>query len=47
MTPPDQARIEWWRSSSPAFSEDPRHVRRITMVADYDHAGTLPPLPTA
>jgi ribose 5-phosphate isomerase B len=29
------------------FSEDPRHVRRITMVAEYDESGTLPPLPTA
>ena len=29
------------------FSGDPRHVRRITMVADYDESGTLPPLPSA
>jgi ribose 5-phosphate isomerase B len=27
------------------FSGDPRHVRRITMVAAYDTDGTLPPLP--
>jgi len=26
------------------FSGDPRHVRRITMVAAYDAEGTLPPL---
>ena len=28
------------------FSNDPRHVRRIAMVAAYDDDGTLPPLPT-
>jgi len=28
------------------FSEDPRHIRRLSMVADYEKSGTLPPLPS-
>lgn len=28
-----------------AFSEAPRHVRRIDMVSAYEHDGVLPPLP--
>jgi ribose 5-phosphate isomerase B len=28
-----------------AFSEEPRHVRRLTMIADYEQTGELPPLP--
>jgi ribose 5-phosphate isomerase B len=27
------------------FSKDPRHQRRIDMVADYERTGTPPPLP--
>jgi ribose 5-phosphate isomerase B len=27
------------------FSEDPRHVRRLSMVADYEKSGAVPPLP--
>ncbi len=27
------------------FTEDPRHVRRIGMLADYETTGELPPLP--
>lgn len=27
------------------FSDDPRHVRRIGMLADYEKTGELPPLP--
>ena len=26
------------------FSEDPRHVRRLTMVSEYEKSGTLPPV---
>jgi ribose 5-phosphate isomerase B len=28
-----------------AFSEAPRHVRRLEMIADYERTGELPPLP--
>jgi ribose 5-phosphate isomerase B len=28
-----------------AFSNDPRHARRIAMMADYEGSGELPPLP--
>jgi ribose 5-phosphate isomerase B len=27
------------------FSRAPRHVRRLTMIADYEETGKLPPLP--
>lgn len=27
------------------FSQDPRHIRRIDMLADYETTGDLPPLP--
>jgi ribose 5-phosphate isomerase B len=27
------------------FSRAPRHVRRLTMIADYEQTGKLPPLP--
>jgi ribose 5-phosphate isomerase B len=27
------------------FSHDPRHVRRLGMVSEYEKSGTLPPLP--
>jgi ribose 5-phosphate isomerase B len=27
------------------FSEEPRHVRRLEMIAEYEKSGTLPPLP--
>jgi ribose 5-phosphate isomerase B len=27
------------------FSQDPRHIRRIDMLSDYESTGTLPPLP--
>jgi len=30
---------------STPFSEDPRHARRIGMLADYEKSGELPPLP--
>jgi ribose 5-phosphate isomerase B len=26
------------------FSEDPRHVRRLAMVSEYEKSGTLPPI---
>jgi ribose 5-phosphate isomerase B len=29
------------------FSEEPRHARRIAMLADYEKTGELPPLPGA
>jgi ribose 5-phosphate isomerase B len=29
------------------FSGEPRHVRRLAMIADYEKTGTLPPLPAA
>ena len=29
------------------FSRDPRHIRRIGMLADYEKSGELPPLPQA
>ena len=29
------------------FSQDPRHIRRIVMLEDYENTGVLPPLPTA
>jgi ribose 5-phosphate isomerase B len=28
------------------FSEEPRHVRRLEMIATYEETGELPPLPT-
>jgi ribose 5-phosphate isomerase B len=28
-----------------AFSEEPRHARRLAMIADYEKTGELPPLP--
>jgi ribose 5-phosphate isomerase B len=28
-----------------AFSGEPRHVRRLQMIADYEQSGELPPLP--
>lgn len=28
-----------------SFSDDPRHVRRIEMLAEYERTGTPPPLP--
>ena len=28
-----------------AYSGEPRHTRRITMLADYERTGELPPLP--
>ncbi len=30
---------------STPFSDDPRHVRRIGMLTDYEKSGNLPPLP--
>jgi ribose 5-phosphate isomerase B len=30
-----------------AFSGEPRHARRLAMVADYEMTGELPPLPAA
>jgi ribose 5-phosphate isomerase B len=27
------------------FSEEPRHVRRLDMIADYEKTGELPPIP--
>lgn len=28
-----------------AFTEEPRHERRLSMIEDFEHDGTLPPLP--
>ena len=30
-----------------AFSGEPRHARRLAMVADYEKTGELPPLPSS
>ena len=30
---------------STPFSDDPRHVRRIRMISDFEASGELPPLP--
>ena len=30
-----------------AFTGEERHVRRITMLADYEQSGDLPPLPAS
>jgi ribose 5-phosphate isomerase B len=30
-----------------AFSGEPRHVRRLQEIADYEKTGTLPPLPSS
>ena len=27
------------------FSQEPRHARRLAMIADYEKSGELPPLP--
>jgi ribose 5-phosphate isomerase B len=32
---------------STSFSEDVRHIRRITLISDYEKTGTPPPLPDA
>ena len=47
MNTVEQARSMVQTFLATPFSGDPRHVRRITMVADYDESGTLPPLPSA
>ena len=31
---------------STSFSGEPRHARRLAMIADYEKTGELPPLPT-
>jgi ribose 5-phosphate isomerase B len=28
------------------FSQEPRHIRRLEMIADYEKTGELPPLPS-
>jgi len=45
MTTLEQARSMVQVFVSTAFSEDPRHVRRLEMVSTYEADGTLPPLP--
>ena len=47
MNTVEQARSMVQTFLATPFSGDPRHVRRITMVAHYDESGTLPPLPSA
>jgi ribose 5-phosphate isomerase B len=32
---------------STAFSGEPRHARRLAMIADYEKSGELPPLPAS
>jgi ribose 5-phosphate isomerase B len=46
MNTVDQARSMVDVFLATPFSEDPRHVRRITMVQAYEDSGALPPLPT-
>src|SRR4051812_20771592 len=46
MTTPEQARSMVEVFVTTAFSQDPRHVRRLEMVSTYEADGTLPPLPT-
>jgi len=29
------------------FSGEPRHARRLAMIADYEKTGDLPPVPAA
>jgi ribose 5-phosphate isomerase B len=29
------------------FSDEPRHVRRLAMLSDYERSGSLPPLPAS
>jgi ribose 5-phosphate isomerase B len=45
MTTLEQARSMVQVFVSTAFSEDPRHVRRLEMVSTYEADGTLPLLP--
>jgi ribose 5-phosphate isomerase B len=46
MTTAEQARSMVEVFLGTAFSQDPRHMRRIAMVQAYDTDGTLPPMPT-
>ena len=32
---------------STVFSGEPRHARRLAMIADYEKTGDLPPLPSS
>jgi ribose 5-phosphate isomerase B len=32
---------------STSFSGEPRHARRLAMIADYEKSGELPPLPAS
>jgi ribose 5-phosphate isomerase B len=45
MTTAEQARSMVRTFLATPFSGDPRHVRRIEMVAAYESEGALPPLP--
>ena len=45
MHPPDEA-VSFARVFvATAFSGEPRHIRRLTMISDYEQSGELPPLP--
>jgi ribose 5-phosphate isomerase B len=45
-TLPDAVRFAHVFLDTP-FSEEPRHMRRLTELADYEKTGELPPLPGA
>ena len=47
MTAVDEAKAMVATFLATPFSNDPRHVRRLEMVAAYERDGVLPPLPSS